>query len=106
MLALRKDGGGILVYRLNGASPEGVPLQGAEASEYPVRFADDGKSLLVANSNGQELVVTLIDLANGHRTHRLGDRSQHHATPIAALRLEFGAGRTELIPDSREFRRR
>ena len=33
-----------------------------------VRFANGGKSLLVSESNGHELVLTLGELANGHRT--------------------------------------
>ena len=37
-------------------------------SEYPVRFANGGKSLLVAEGNGHELILTLVELADGHRT--------------------------------------
>jgi hypothetical protein len=33
-----------------------------------VRFTDAEKSLLVVSANGQELVVTLVNLANGHRS--------------------------------------
>ncbi len=66
MAALRGDRGGISLYRLNGSQP--VALQGAGESEYPVRFANGGKSLLVAEANGHELVLTLVDLADGHRT--------------------------------------
>jgi eukaryotic-like serine/threonine-protein kinase len=66
IVALRKDGGGIDLYHLNGSPP--VALQGAEEAEYPVRFANGGKSLLVANANGRELVLTLVDLAGGKRT--------------------------------------
>lgn len=78
MLALRKDSGGILLYHLNGEASAPVAVQGAEPSEYPVRFADGGKSLLVTSVNGQELVATLIDLANGHRTmwKRFADKAR------------------------------
>jgi hypothetical protein len=37
-------------------------------AEYPVRFANGGESLLVSEATGHELVLTLVDLANGHRT--------------------------------------
>ncbi len=66
MVALRRDRSGIWLYRLNGSQP--VALQGAQESEYPIRFANGGKSLLVSATNGHELVVTLVDLADGHRT--------------------------------------
>jgi hypothetical protein len=65
-LALRGDRGGISLYRLDGSQP--VALQGAEESEYLVRFANGGKSLLVLDASGHELVLTLVDLADGHRT--------------------------------------
>jgi hypothetical protein len=64
--ALRGDRGGISLYRLNGSRP--VALQGSRESEYPVRFANGGKSLLVAEGNGHELVLMLVELAAGHRT--------------------------------------
>jgi Tol biopolymer transport system component len=64
--ALRGDRGGISLYRMNGSQP--VALQGAGEPEYPVRFANDGKSLLVAEGNGHEVVLTLVGLADGHRT--------------------------------------
>ena len=65
MVALRKDRGGINLYRLNGSQL--VALQGVEESEYPVRFANGGKSLLVADASGRGLVLTLVDLADGKR---------------------------------------
>jgi hypothetical protein len=66
MAALRGDRGGISLYRMNRSQP--VALQGSGESEYPVRFANGGKSLLVADANGHELVLTLVELADGHRT--------------------------------------
>jgi serine/threonine protein kinase/Tol biopolymer transport system component len=66
MAALRGDRGGISLYRTNGSQL--VALQKSGESEYPVRFADGGKSLLVAEGNGHELVLTRVDLAHGHRT--------------------------------------
>jgi serine/threonine protein kinase len=66
MAALRGDRGGIWLYRMNGSQP--VALQGAGESEYPVRFANGGKSLLVSEATGHEFVLTLVDLAGGHRT--------------------------------------
>jgi len=64
--ALRGDRGGISLYRINGSQP--VALQGSGESEYPVRFANGGKSLLVSEGNGHELVLTLVGLADGQRT--------------------------------------
>jgi eukaryotic-like serine/threonine-protein kinase len=77
IVALRKDRGGINLYHLNenGSSP--VALKGVEEDEYPVRFANGGKSLLVANANGHELVLTLVDLAGGKRALWKRFQSQH-----------------------------
>jgi eukaryotic-like serine/threonine-protein kinase len=66
MAALRGDRGGIWMYRMNGSPP--LALQGAKESEYPIRFANGGKSLLVSEATGHEFVLTLVDLAGGHRT--------------------------------------
>jgi len=66
ILALHSNRGGIYLYRLNGSQPEA--LRGGQDSEYPVRFANGGKSLLVGDATGEELVLTLVDLADGHRT--------------------------------------
>ena len=66
MAALRGDRGGIWLYRMNGSQP--LALQGTGESEYPVRFANDGKSLLVSEATGHEFVLTLVDLAGSHRT--------------------------------------
>jgi len=54
------------MYRMNGSPP--MALQGAKESEYPIRFANGGKSLLVSEATGHEFVLTLVDLAGGHRT--------------------------------------
>jgi hypothetical protein len=35
---------------------------------YPVRFINGGKSLLVGESTTEEVVLTRVDLADGHRT--------------------------------------
>jgi eukaryotic-like serine/threonine-protein kinase len=65
MLALRREHGGISLHRLNGSQP--VALQGVEDSEFPIRFADDGKSLLVGQANGRVMTLTLVDVASGRR---------------------------------------
>ena len=58
---------GISLYKLDGSKP--VALASTLDSEYPVRFVNGGKSLLVSEATGHhELVLTLVDLANGHRT--------------------------------------
>jgi hypothetical protein len=64
-VALRNESGGIILYP-SGGQP--VALKGATNSEYPVRFAAGGKSLLVVEPTGEELLLTLVDLASGNRT--------------------------------------
>jgi eukaryotic-like serine/threonine-protein kinase len=64
-LALREEQGGISLYHADGSAH--VSVKGALTSEFPVRFANGGKSLLVADPTGRELVVTLIDLVSGRR---------------------------------------
>jgi serine/threonine protein kinase/Tol biopolymer transport system component len=81
VVALRGDRGGVSLYRLDGGKP--VPLRGATDSEYPVRFANGAKSLLVSDATGQELVLTLVDLADGHR--KLWKRIQTDAQDRTAL---------------------
>lgn len=67
LVALRGDRGGIFLYKLDGSKP--VALASTLDSEYPVRFVNGGKSLLVSEATGHhELVLTVVDLANGHRT--------------------------------------
>ena len=64
-VALREPRGGISLYREAGRPP--VPVKGVRAPEYAVRFAKGGKSLLVAEPTGRELVLTLVDLVSGRR---------------------------------------
>ncbi len=64
-VALRRESGGISLCPAAGG--QAVTLKGASDSEYPVRFASGGKSLLVAELTGHELVLTLVDVASGHR---------------------------------------
>jgi len=64
-VALRNEGGGITLYP-SGRQP--VSLKGVTNSEYPIRFPSEGKSLLVVEPTGEELVLTLVDLASGRRT--------------------------------------
>jgi eukaryotic-like serine/threonine-protein kinase len=65
-MALRLEQKGILLNRMDG-SPL-VPLSVGHESEYPVRFTSDGKSLLVAEPTGHEIVVDIVNLADGRRT--------------------------------------
>jgi serine/threonine protein kinase len=55
---------------ISGPSPLSplTALPGAQETEYPVRFANGGNSLLVGQPGGRETVLTLVDLADGHRT--------------------------------------
>jgi hypothetical protein len=57
--------GGISLYSADGGQP--VAVKAAMDTEVPVRFAQDGKSLLVVEPTGEELVLTEIDLASGRR---------------------------------------
>jgi Tol biopolymer transport system component len=64
-VALRASPGGISLYPADGGKP--VSLKAATDTEFPARFVRNGKSLLVVEPTGQELVLTLIDLATGRR---------------------------------------
>ena len=64
-VALREGRGGISLYHENESQP--VSVKTASANEYPIRFVKSGKALLVAEQTGDELVLTVIDLARGHR---------------------------------------
>jgi hypothetical protein len=57
--------GGISLYSADGGQP--VAVKAAMDREVPVRFAQGGRSLLVVEPTGQELVLTEIDLASGRR---------------------------------------
>ncbi len=64
-VALREERGGISLYRVGGSPP--LAVKGVLDPEYPVRFTQGGRSLLVVEPIGGELVLTLVDLATGHR---------------------------------------
>jgi len=65
MLAVREERGGISLYRMDGSQP--VAVKGVFDNEYPIRFAKGGRSLLVAEPTGHQLVLTLVELASGRR---------------------------------------
>jgi eukaryotic-like serine/threonine-protein kinase len=65
LLALHEEQGGISLYRAG--NPQPIAMKGVLESEYPVRFPTGGRSLLVGATSGHELVLTLVDLASGHR---------------------------------------
>ncbi len=65
LVAARERHGGIVLFPTKGG--KAVPLKGASANEYPIRFVKSGKALLVADQTDGELVLTVIDLADGHR---------------------------------------
>ena len=64
-VALHESGGGISLYSADGGQP--VALKASRDREMPVRFANGGKSLLVIEPTGEEMVLTEIDLASGRR---------------------------------------
>ncbi|MBV8476787.1 MAG: PD40 domain-containing protein, partial [Acidobacteria bacterium] len=65
VVALHEMSGGISLYRIGEQPP--TPLKGAEESEYPIRFIEGGRSLLVGKSTGDELALTRIDIGTGKR---------------------------------------
>jgi eukaryotic-like serine/threonine-protein kinase len=65
MLAIREEHGGISLFHTG--DNNSVPVKGVLNSEYPVRFAKGGTSLLVADPTAQELVITFVELSSGHR---------------------------------------
>jgi Tol biopolymer transport system component/predicted Ser/Thr protein kinase len=64
-VALHQDGGGIALYPAGGGKP--VVVKGATAAEFPVRFMEAGRSLLVIDNSAKELALTVVDLASGRR---------------------------------------
>ena len=66
MLALRLERKGVLLNKLDGSQL--VPLSTGHEKEYPVRFTGDGKSLLVAEPTGHEVIANIVNLADGRRT--------------------------------------
>ena len=89
--ALRKEHDGIYLCSANGSQP--VRLKAASDEEFPIRFAEGGKSLLVADPTGRELVLTLIDLASGHRQlwKRLDSESRADQLFVATPDLKYYA---------------
>jgi hypothetical protein len=98
VVALRGDRGGISLYGLHSGKP--VALRGTANSEYPVRFANGGKPLLVSEATGHEMVLTLVDLANGHRTlwKRIQTAAQDHSLFIATPDLKYYTYSAPLFP--------
>jgi eukaryotic-like serine/threonine-protein kinase len=81
-VALREGRGGISLYSGNESQP--VPVKAATENEYPIRFVKSGKALLVAEQSGDELALTVIDLASGHREtwKRLPDNYSSRANQL------------------------
>jgi len=65
VVALHDGRTGIVIYHVG--NPQSIPLKGSLETEYPVRFADGGKSLLAMETTGRALIFTLIELSSGHR---------------------------------------
>ena len=64
-LAIREENGGISLFHARDSNS--LAVKGVLDSEYPIRFANGGRSLLVADPTPQELVLTMVELASGHR---------------------------------------
>ena len=50
-----------------GKSTKLAQNKGVTAAESPVRFVEAGRSLLVIDNSAKEIVLTVVDLASGHR---------------------------------------
>ena len=70
-----------------------MKLKAASDEEFPVRFTEGGKSLLVADPTGRQLVLTLIDLASGRRQlwKRLDGESRADQLFVATPDLKYYA---------------
>jgi hypothetical protein len=90
-VALRERRGGIFLCRPDGSQLAGV--KGALDSEYPIRFANGGGSLLVADPTGRELVLTMVDLASGRRElwRRLTTEARANASIVVTPDLKYYA---------------
>jgi serine/threonine protein kinase/Tol biopolymer transport system component len=91
MAALRKEHDGIYLCSASGGQP--VKLKAATDEEFPIRFAEGGKSLLVADPTGRQLVLTLIDVASGRRQlwKRLDSESRADQLFVATPDLKYYA---------------
>lgn len=65
VVALHEEGGGISLYRAGTNQP--TMVKGTLPSEFPIRFVDGGRSLLVCDDSSKEVVLTVLDLASGLR---------------------------------------
>jgi Tol biopolymer transport system component len=91
MAALRKEHDGIYLCSTDGG--QAVKLKAASDEEFPIRFAEGGKSLLVADPTGRELVLTLVDLASRRRQlwKRLDSESRADQLFVATPDLKYYA---------------
>jgi eukaryotic-like serine/threonine-protein kinase len=89
--ALRKEHDGIYLCAENDSQP--VKLKAASNEEFPIRFAEGGKSLLVADPTSRAFVLTLIDLASGRRQlwKRLDTESRADQLFVATPDLKYYA---------------
>jgi len=80
-------------FRVSDGAHEPVP--GLRPGESPIRFAEDGRALLVARGNGLPWVVERMDIATGRRTPALEVRARE----VAGLRLSI----VDVTPDGRHY---
>ena len=80
-------------FRVSDGAHEPVP--GLRPGESPIRFAEDGRSLLVARGNGLPWVVERMDIATGRRTPAVEIRARE----AAGLRLSI----IDVTPDARHY---
>ena len=93
VVALREGRGGIVLFPTKAG--QAVALKGAAGNEYPIRFVKGGKALLVADQTGGELLLTVIDVASGHREawKRIQDNYSSRANQlfVATANLKYYA---------------
>jgi eukaryotic-like serine/threonine-protein kinase len=65
VMAYREPGVGVLLNRLDGSGSK--LLAAGHPYDFAVRFTNDGKSVVVAESPTHEVIVSLMTIADGHR---------------------------------------
>jgi len=83
MIAVHPEQGGIILYRAGSDQP--IPVKETHGAEYPIRFVNGGKSLLVGELMPQEFALDVIDLASGARKPWKRIQSRMRATGLTLV---------------------
>jgi eukaryotic-like serine/threonine-protein kinase len=65
MVAVQLPRQGVTIFK--SGSTQGAPVRASLATEVPERFFNGGKSLMVGDFTGHDIILTAIDLASGRR---------------------------------------